>query len=519
MTQSRALTLLPAGPRASGSRWQRQFGSVALAPLTDLLALLAAAAIAGQYSWQAAAYVDVVLIMLAVSGLHRIRICLRVFDQAGRIITTAALPALLVLPWMPAADALRLAAWSAGLLVAFRVAASVALRAAHRHGWLTEPTLVVGAGELGRQVARLLGEHPELGLSPRGFLDSRSAAGGLSLPILGQPADLREVVARHRIRRVIVCPGNQDGELVSVLRACRPLSADVCVVPRLHELGAAVPRACLDDVWGIPLVPLRPGRAAAGAFVKRSFDIVTAAVLLVVLAPLLGGLAIAVRLQLRRPALFRQVRVVGSGRLAEIAKLRTLGRHSNPDTSWSAPVQGCTPLGRFLRATHLDELPQLVNVLRGEMSLVGPRPERPYFARQFDQEVPGYTDRNRVPAGLTGWAQVHGLNGDTSIHDRARLDNSYIENWSFWLDLMILARTVGSTMATAAGSLNGSSRNTRASASAERPPFRELALARPGRTFGDPGIAFASSDFASSSFSSSSFSSSSFSNSSHGGSR
>jgi lipopolysaccharide/colanic/teichoic acid biosynthesis glycosyltransferase len=198
--------------------------------------------------------------------------------------------------------------------------------------------------------------------------------------------------------------------------------------------------------------------STTGAFAKRAFDIAGAAVLLILAAPLLLVLAAAIRLQLRRPALFRQVRVVGSGRLAEITKLRTLGLHGDPDTCWAAPDQHCTSLGRFLRSTHLDELPQLVNVLRGEMSLVGPRPERPYFARQFGLEVPGYHDRNRMPAGLTGWAQVHGLNGDTSIHDRVRLDNHYIENWSFWLDLTILARTVASTVATAAGSLTGSSR-------------------------------------------------------------
>jgi lipopolysaccharide/colanic/teichoic acid biosynthesis glycosyltransferase len=199
--------------------------------------------------------------------------------------------------------------------------------------------------------------------------------------------------------------------------------------------------------------------STTGAFAKRAFDVVGATVLLVLAAPLLLVLATAIRLQFRRPALFRQVRVVGSGRLAEIIKLRTLGPDTiwDPDTCWAAPTQRCTSLGRFLRSTHLDELPQLVNVLRGEMSLVGPRPERPYFARQFGQEVPGYHGRNRMPAGLTGWAQVHGLNGDTSIHDRVQFDNSYIENWSFWLDLTILARTVACTVATAVGSLTGSS--------------------------------------------------------------
>jgi exopolysaccharide biosynthesis polyprenyl glycosylphosphotransferase len=451
----------------------RQGGSVAVLPLTDLLALVAAAAMAGQLGWRGAVYAGAVLLLLAASGLHRLRICLRAFDQAGRIAAVAALPLLLVLPWTSAADALRMAVWSGGLLLVFRVTVGAALRAAHRRGRLTEPTLVVGAGEIGQHVARLLGEHPELGLSPRGFLDSNPPAGQLPLPLLGQLTDLPKVVARHQIRRVIVCfPGDRDQEMVAVLRASRLLGADICVVPRLHELGAAVPKACLDEVRGIPLIPLRPGPTVMGAFLKRAFDVAAATVLLVLAAPLLAGLAVAVRLQLRRPALFRQVRVVGSGRLAEIAKLRTLAPHSDldpiwdPDTCWAAPAEQCTSLGRFLRSTHLDELPQLVNVLRGDMSLVGPRPERPYFARQFGQDVPGYRDRTRMPAGLTGWAQVHGLNGDTSIHDRVRLDNQYIENWSFWLDLTILARTAASTVATAAAALTGSL----------RPPSRATAL-------------------------------------------
>ncbi len=225
----------------------------------------------------------------------------------------------------------------------------------------------------------------------------------------------------------------------------------MCVLPRLAGLGAAVPRGCLDEVWGIPLIPLRrPGPVRAGRLAKRAFDAASAAALLILTVPLLAAAGLAVRRRLRHPALFRQVRVVGPGRQAEIVKLRTLGQHGDPDTSWAVPAGRCGRLGRFLRVTHIDELPQLASVLRGDMSLVGPRPERPHFARQFAAAVPGYAGRHRMPAGLTGWAQVHGLNGDTSISDRARFDNYYIEYWSFWLDLLILARTVTGTAAEAA---------------------------------------------------------------------
>ena len=153
--------------------------------------------------------------------------------------------------------------------------------------------------------------------------------------------------------------------------------------------------------------------------------------------------------------------MVGQGDLAEIVKLRTLGRHGDPDTSWAVPASQCGALGRSLRVTHVDELPQLVSVLRGDMSLVGPRPERPHFVRQFSESVPGYAGRQRMPAGMTGWSQVHRLNGDTSISDRARFDNNYIEYWSFWLDLAVLARTVTSIAAEAAATVSRAIRSYR----------------------------------------------------------
>ncbi len=219
-------------------------------------------------------------------------------------------------------------------------------------------------------------------------------------------------------------------------------------MPRLPALDAAVPRGGLDEIGGLPLLPLRGRRRlAARLALKRAFDLAAAAALLVLTTPLLIALAVVSRLQLRRPALFRQVRVVGSGQLAEIVKLRTVAGHLDPDRYWTPSERQCTRFGWFLRASHLDELPQLVNVLRGEMSLVGPRPERPYFALQFAQEIPGYGDRQRIRAGMTGWAQVHSLNGDTSIRGRIRFDNSYIECWSFWLDLVILARTMPAVVA------------------------------------------------------------------------
>jgi lipopolysaccharide/colanic/teichoic acid biosynthesis glycosyltransferase len=197
--------------------------------------------------------------------------------------------------------------------------------------------------------------------------------------------------------------------------------------------------------------PARAGRAGLAA--KRAIDILGALAGLAVFGLPILLLGACMRWQFGGPALFRQVRVTGPGRRAVVLKLRTLRAGTDSEGCWVPSPGQSTRLGWVLRASHLDELPQLINVLRGEMSLVGPRPERPHFAARFTAEVPGYAGRARMKAGLTGWAQVNGLTGDTSLTDRAALDNSYIDNWSLWLDLVILARTAWLTTAELAGHL------------------------------------------------------------------
>lgn len=442
--QSGQTGLSPAGARERSTRRASRVVPAVAMPLADVAALTAAVALAGWVNLASAVYPLAVLVILAATGQHRLRICLRVADQAGRILAAVAVPMLALLPWLPAGVALRQALWSAGLVLALRIVVSAALRAAHRRGRLTEPALVVGAGTFGAHIGELMRAHPELGLEVRGYLDGGPPRRDLALPSLGAPGDLNDVVTRLGIRRVVVCyAACKDEDLVTVVRACRPLRADVCVVPRLYELGMAVPPSCLDEIWGIPLIPLRRlGHSTAGVWLKRVFDVTLAAIMLVAAAPVLLVLAAAIRLVCRQSPIFRQVRVTGQDRTATVLKLRTLSEHGDPDTSWTGETQECTALGRWLRVTHLDELPQLVNVLRGQMSLVGPRPERPYFAEMFGRQYHRYSDRTRMPAGVTGWAQIHGLNGDTSIIERARFDNHYIEYWSPWLDVIILGRTL-----------------------------------------------------------------------------
>jgi exopolysaccharide biosynthesis polyprenyl glycosylphosphotransferase len=236
----------------------------------------------------------------------------------------------------------------------------------------------------------------------------------------------------------------RERQLIEVLRAAEDLPVAVYCVPRFFELRVPRERARTDEIWGIPLTRLTPtGPKVLERHAKRALDLLTASAAVVVLAPVLACAALAVRLSSPGPILLRQDRVGQGGRLFPLLKFRSMMENNDSDTAWSVLHDDrVTRVGRFLRRTSLDELPQLFNIIRGEMSLVGPRPERPHFVDEFSAVIPRYRDRLRVPAGLTGWAQVHGLRGDTSILERVRFDNAYIENWSLWLDLVIIARTL-----------------------------------------------------------------------------
>ena len=280
-------------------------------------------------------------------------------------------------------------------------------------------------------------------MAPVGFLDCVSDE-GLPYPVLGDVDRLDAVLDEHSIRRVIVAFGPaREADLVTVLRLAVQHRVDVHVVPRFFDCGVAPEGPETDDVRGIPLYRVRRAALRAPAWaMKRLVDVAVAGAVLLVTAPFLAVMAVAVKLSSPGPVLFRQQRIGQHGEEISVAKFRTLEVNHDSDTRWSADDDPrVTTVGRILRATSLDELPQLWGVLRGRMSLVGPRPERPFFVERFGASIDGYGDRHRLPAGLTGWAQVHGLRGDTSIEERSRYDNQYIEHWSLWRDVVILIRT------------------------------------------------------------------------------
>jgi len=424
-------------------------------PLCDGFAL-ALAVLLAMPRWQGLGYALVVLAMLGIHGAHRLRICLRVSDEIPRLTAFVAAPLVLLLPWrFPAITLLALGAASLGLLSAMRGILYAILRTARRHGRLTDTALILGTGRTGLEVGKILHEHPELGLRPLWYISGPPRKASCQLPARGDLSDIAAIVDRHDAHWVIACfADTRDGDahLVTALRANRDLPVRVCVVPWMYEMATAIPARCRDELWGIPVIPLRPcGPRRTARLAKRAFDLVVGSLLLVITAPLQLALAIAMLLSCGRPVFFRQVRITCGGKRMTITKFRTV-TSENTNAHWAVSTDQCTRLGRWLRATHLDELPQLLNVIRGQMSLVGPRPEQPVYTSRFAKLIPRYEDRHRVHSGMTGWAQVHGLSGDTSIPERVRFDNYYIEHWSMWLDLTILARTLIQPLAGAADS-------------------------------------------------------------------
>jgi exopolysaccharide biosynthesis polyprenyl glycosylphosphotransferase len=337
------------------------------------------------------------------------------------------------------------------LPVVFFVCSDIVLRATAYHtvirwrvtGRLQHPVVVIGAGYNGVSLVQRIIDHPRTGLHPVGFLDDLPPEGELPVPLLGTPTELARLVAEHEITDVIVAYGRMPtGELVSVLRTCHALDVQIYVIPRLFEMHRL--SAGSDHVWGLPLVPLRQTIARRWSRrVKRVVDIVVSGLLLLLLMPLMAVLATLVRWDLGPGVIFRQPRVGLDGEAFTVRKFRSMKDVDDDEASpWVVTDHDrYGRFGRFIRTYSLDEIPQLFNVLKGDMSLVGPRPERPQYVDQFSNEFRRYGDRHRVPAGLTGLAAVEGLRGDTSIEDRAYWDNLYIENWSLWLDVKILVRT------------------------------------------------------------------------------
>ena len=415
--------------------------------VADAAIVVVVAATAGvPLTWWAWTALAATVLGLAFSGQYQARITLSVARDAGLLLGCIWLPfvllALLKVHGASTAMLVAVPAIATGAVVAERCVLYFVIRVLRVRGWFGERTLFIGAGQVGTKLASTLEEHPEYGLRPVGFLDEVDSAGH-PLPLFGDVSMLGMVLSEERIDRVIVAFGvTRESDMVEVFRTCEDASVGIHILPRFFELATAVNSRNVDEVWGSPLLRLRRSvvRHHARA-AKRAFDASVALFALLLVSPLYAAIALSVKLSSRGPVHFRQQRVGQRGVIVDVLKFRSMRVNTRSDTEWN-PGNDVTRIGHVLRVTGLDELPQLWNILRGDMSIVGPRPERPFFVEQFKTEIPRYNDRHRVPVGLTGLAQVHGLRGDTSIDERARLDNQYIENWSLWRDVVIIFQTV-----------------------------------------------------------------------------
>lgn len=431
-------------------------GAGAIVTATAMLLCLTIAALSGQYR------------VLAPTLGEDLR-----FAAATGAIASMAAGALAVIAGASPAGSEFVVLWLATATALTSVRALLAGLDAHQ--WLqgtgTRRMLIVGAGQVSRAAARRLAERPSLGLEPVGFLDLNPREGDERDPrVLGASWDLERVVGEHQIDSVLVGFSSAPHHVIlRTIHRCWDLGLEVMVVPRLFEVQGL--RSRTRHVGGLPLVSLErsshQGRLLA---FKGAFDRIVALLVLALLSPVLAVIAMVVKLTSDGPVFYRAVRIGKDGSPFEMLKFRTMvgdpGVRGELDADWAAEslrgpdgagaeiallaappiIDPQTPVGRLLRRSSLDELPQLWNVVRGEMALVGPRPERASYTPMFSTAIYRYADRHRIRPGMTGWAQVQGLRGQTSLADRVEWDNFYIENWSFWFDLKILALTVVAVM-------------------------------------------------------------------------
>ncbi|PYN81572.1 MAG: undecaprenyl-phosphate glucose phosphotransferase [Candidatus Rokuibacteriota bacterium] len=325
-----------------------------------------------------------------------------------------------------------------------RAALREVLRFARRHGYNQRYAIVVGGGEPAAEVLRVLRRRSDVGIRVLGMLSDKREVPD-SVRWLGGVEDVRAVLDRQQVDIVFIALPHADySRVTSVLNSIGDDPVAIHLVPDVFGLVPA--RGGVEEFETVPFIHLRGSRLYGwNRVLKRTCDLVFGTVALVITVPVMLTIAAALKLTSTGPVLYRQERMGVDGRRFHMLKFRTMRVDAEARTGpvWARPDDPRrTGLGAFLRRASLDELPQLFNVLRGEMSLVGPRPERPSFVEEFRRRVPGYMLRHKMKAGITGWAQINGWRGNTSIEKRIECDLYYIERWSLGFDLKILIQTI-----------------------------------------------------------------------------
>ena len=348
---------------------------------------------------------------------------------------------------------LLLSGWALAIVAvaAGRLLYSGLIGALRRHGVNAERAVIVGMGAPARTVLETVRRSPHLGYRVVGFVadDGDEAAGArefCGLPVLGTTDTLSAILRRERVDEVLIAlAGASQARLVGLVDRCTEDPVSITIYPDTFQL-ITNNELSIGDLGGLPMVQVRSiALRGWNRVLKRGLDIVVALGVLVLTAPLLVALAALVKLTSPGPVFLVQERVGRDGKPFWCLKFRTMREDAEAASGpvWTRPNDPRrTKLGAFMRRFSLDEFPQFINVLLGEMSVVGPRPERPVFVDRFTQSVPRYARRHREKTGITGWAQVNGLRGDTSIEERTRYDLYYVENWSLFFDVKIIAKTI-----------------------------------------------------------------------------
>ncbi len=318
----------------------------------------------------------------------------------------------------------------------------------YRKGNDIKHVVIVGTNETARRVFEAIADHPSLGYVVLGYFSAIGRQGAMmktKARYHGIASAVPSFVRSHQVEVVLVAlTYKEHPQLYELVRDCEGLNAEIMMVPDMVELMTS--RVRIKDIEGIPFIRIKDVPLSTwNQIIKRSFDVAFSTLVLLLVSPLFVIIPLLIKLDSHGPVFFSQERVGVDEKSFKVLKFRTMRVHAERGTG---PVRAlkndprATTLGRFLRRFSLDELPQLINVLMGDMSIVGPRPERPHFVEQFKKAVPKYLDRHRVKTGMTGWAQVNGLRGDAPIQERTKYDIYYIENWSLVFDLKIILKTI-----------------------------------------------------------------------------
>ncbi len=315
-------------------------------------------------------------------------------------------------------------------------------------GFGRDNVLIIGSGEVARTIAEKIRWSPHLGYKIVGAVNGRPGESVGDVPIIGTTGQLPEIIDDYGVDEVIIAlPDASHRELVQLISKCQRGKVSIKVYPDIFAYMAG--GLTVDDLNGMPMLSVRDVALRGWKLsLKRGMDMIGALIGLVFLSPLMTLTAILIKLESPGPAFFCQERMGLDGRPFPMIKFRSMRSDAEKDgPGWTTEGDPrVTRMGAFMRKTNWDEIPQLINVLWGQMSLVGPRPEQPYYVQKFREYIPRYMERHREKAGMTGWAQVNGLRGDTSILERTKYDLWYVENWSLWLDIKIVLRTIAQTI-------------------------------------------------------------------------